>query len=71
MVSVHPGPIATDMAKGAGIYEIAEPPSVVADAIFEALRNDTFHVFPDSWAQDLFKAYASFARSLTEQPANA
>lgn len=71
VVSVHPGPIATDMAKGAGIYEIAEPPSVVADAIFEALRNDTFHVFPDSWAQDLFKAYASFARSLTEQPANA
>ena len=37
VMSVHPGPIATDMADHAGMGDMAEPPSLVADAIVEAL----------------------------------
>lgn len=66
VVSVHPGPIATDMANSAGLGEIAEPPSLVADAIIEALENGEFHVFPDSMAKSLWLAYESFAKSVIE-----
>ncbi len=47
VVSVHPGPIATDMANAAGFGDVAESPSVVAEAIVTALANGDFHVFPD------------------------
>lgn len=66
VVSVHPGPIATDMAETAGLTEFAEPPELVADAIFEALANETFHVFPDTMARQLGEAYQSFAAAVIE-----
>lgn len=66
VVSIHPGPIATDMARAAGFYEQAEPPSVVADALFEALDKGTFHVFPDSTARQIESAYASYAKAVVE-----
>lgn len=66
VLSVHPGPIATDMGDAAGLTEIAEPASLVADAIIAALRVGEFHVFPDSVAKQLGGAYASFAGTVIE-----
>jgi NAD(P)-dependent dehydrogenase (short-subunit alcohol dehydrogenase family) len=64
VVSVHPGPIATDMANDAGIGEIAEPASLVADSILEALSKGEFHAFPDSMAKQFESAYQGFAENI-------
>jgi len=69
VVSVHPGPIDTEMARAAGLGEIAEPPSLVADSIIEALRKEQFHAFPDSMAQQFEQAYADFAGNVIEADA--
>jgi NAD(P)-dependent dehydrogenase (short-subunit alcohol dehydrogenase family) len=66
VVSVHPGPIATDMGREAGLEDIAEPASLVADAIANALSAGTFHAFPDSMARQVGEAYASFAANVVE-----
>lgn len=66
VVSVHPGPIATDMAENAGLSGIAEPAGLVADAIAEALETGAFHVFPDSMAKQIGGAYRGFAESIVE-----
>ena len=66
VVSVHPGPIATDMADAAGLGEIAEPPSIVADAIVDAFESGEFHAFPDSMAKQVGEAYGTFARNVVE-----
>lgn len=59
--SVHPGPIATDMGSQAGLDEVAEPPSLVADAILAAFQSGDFHVWPDSMAKQIGGAYQSFS----------
>ncbi len=64
VVSVHPGPIATDMATDAGIGEIAEPASLVADSILSALENGEFHAFPDSMAKQFENEYQEFANKI-------
>ncbi len=64
VVSVHPGPIATDMASHAGFGEIAESPKLVADSIVAGLKNGEFHVFPDSMAKQIEGAYHSFAENV-------
>lgn len=66
VLSVHPGPIATDMGDAAGLTEVAEPPTLVADGIIEALRAGDFHVFPDSMAKQIGGAYKSFAENVVE-----
>jgi NAD(P)-dependent dehydrogenase (short-subunit alcohol dehydrogenase family) len=66
VVSVHPGPIATDMADAAGLGAIAEPASLVADGIVAALAAGEFHVFPDSMARKFWSAYQSFAKNVVE-----
>jgi len=66
VVSVHPGPIATDMGDSAGLTEIAEPPELVAEAIIAALKSGEFHVFPDSMAKQIGEAYESFAKNVVE-----
>ncbi|NEQ68758.1 MAG: SDR family oxidoreductase [Symploca sp. SIO2D2] len=66
VLSIHPGPIATDMSSAAGFAEIAEPPSLVPKAIIEALQGDDFHVFPDSMAKQIGGAYQSFAENVVE-----
>lgn len=66
VISVHPGPIATDMAHAAGLGEIAEPPAVVAEAIVAALASDEFHVFPDSMAKSFWQSYQGFAAAVVE-----
>ena len=66
VLSVHPGPISTDMGDAAELAEIAEPPTLVADGIIKALANGEFHVFPDTMAQQIGGAYQSFATNVIE-----
>lgn len=64
VVSVHPGPIATDMAQDAGIMDMAEPPRLVAESILTALEKGDFHAFPDTMAKQLGAAYESFGEAV-------
>jgi len=66
VLSIHPGPIATDMGNEAGLSEIAEPVEVVPNAIIESLKSDDFHVFPDSLAKKVGIVYQTFARDIIE-----
>ena len=61
VISVHPGPILTDMGIDAGMADIAEPTSVVSEALVEALNNGDFHVFPDTMAKEFGEAYRPYA----------
>ena len=54
----------TDMAHQVRSVEIAEPPSLVAEAIIEALEIGDFHVFPDSMAKRVGDAYKSFVEEI-------
>lgn len=60
VMSVHPGPIATDMASDLGL-DAPEGPETVADAIAAAFKSGDFHVYPDRFAQAMGDDYASFA----------
>ena len=66
VLSIHPGPIATDMADAAGLTAIAEPPSSVAEAIIAALNSNDFHVFPGTMAKQIGSAYQNFAKNIVE-----
>ena len=67
LVSVHPGPIATDMGTEAGFPEdVADSPTVVAEGIIQALANGDFHVFPDTMAKQFWQAYQGFAENVVE-----
>ncbi len=66
VVSIHPGPIATDMGKEAGLENIAEPPIVVAEAFFNALQGNEFHVFPDTMARQIWEQYRDYAANVIE-----
>ena len=67
VVSVHPGPIKTDMIEvDKDLAEVAEPPSLVAKAIFDAISNGDFHAWPDSMAKQIEGAYQGFAESVVE-----
>ncbi len=66
VLSVHPGPIATDMAASAGLGEIAEPAALVPEAIMAALAAGEFHVYPGSMAKQIGGAYGSFAANVVE-----
>jgi len=60
VLSVHPGPIATDMADQAGMEESA-PVSAVSGGIVSALAAGDFHLFPDDAAKQFEAAYRSFS----------
>lgn len=66
VVSVHPGPIQTDMGQQAGFEDSAESPACVAKAIFDAIAAGNFHAWPDSMAQQVESAYQSFAENVVE-----
>ncbi|MEZ6047090.1 MAG: SDR family oxidoreductase [Planctomycetaceae bacterium] len=66
VISVHPGPILTDMGNHAGLTEIAEPPELVAEGLLKALQNDDYHVFPDTMAKNFWQAYKTFAKGVVE-----
>lgn len=66
IISVHPGPIATDMGKLSGMIEMAKPAVIVAEAIVKALALENFHVFPDPIAKEFENAYHSYAQNMIE-----
>jgi NAD(P)-dependent dehydrogenase (short-subunit alcohol dehydrogenase family) len=66
VISVHPGPIDTEMAAQAGFTEISEPPDVVAEGLIQAMREGWFHLFPDRMANKIGTAYQSFAKGVVE-----
>ena len=63
VVSVHPGPIKTDMADKAG-FEVGDSPACVAEGIIAALEKGEFHVFPDTFAKQIYAAYQSFSDAI-------
>lgn len=66
VISVHPGPIATDMANSAGLGEIAEPAELVPQSIIAALAENQFHAFPDTMAKQVGGVYRDFASNIVE-----
>jgi len=63
VLSVHPGPIATDMADQAGFDESA-PVSAVSEGIVSALASGDFHLFPDDMAKQFETVYQSFSDNI-------
>lgn len=62
VLSVHPGPIATDMGEAAGFpKEMSSEASLVAEGIVEALAKGEFHSFPDEMAKQFEAAYQEFS----------
>lgn len=68
VISVHPGPIATDMGREAGLEAIAEPPTLVAEAIWQAINEGRVHAYPDTMAKQIGAAYQFFAENVVEAP---
>ncbi|HAG94699.1 MAG: short-chain dehydrogenase [Pseudomonadales bacterium] len=66
VLSVHPGPIATDMAAKAGLT--GDPASSVAEGVVAALEQGAFHLFPDTVAQEIWGAYQGFAQAIITPP---
>jgi NAD(P)-dependent dehydrogenase (short-subunit alcohol dehydrogenase family) len=70
VVSVHPGPIATDMLSDLPeLARVAEPPRNVAEAVIQALEGEgpvPFLVFPDEKARQLGLAYQDYAKRVIE-----
>ncbi len=64
VISVHPGPIETDMAKSIGME--GEPVSIVSEDIIAAINCNRQHVFPDSMAKDFWSTYQPFAEAVVE-----
>jgi len=70
VLSVHPGPIATDMANEAGMGEMGQPVDSVSEGIVAALKAGNFHLFPDEIAKQFEGSYSSYADNFIEtQPA--
>ncbi|WP_342803694.1 SDR family oxidoreductase [Pontiella sulfatireligans] len=63
MLSVHPGPIATDMGTEAGFDDGAST-TTVSEGIVEALAAGDFHLFPDEMAKQFETAYQSFSDNI-------
>ncbi len=66
VVSVHPGPIATDMSTDAGFADMAEPAVLVPQAIIAAFAKDEFHSFPDTMAKQIGAVYEGFATNIVD-----
>lgn len=66
VLSVHPGPIDTDMGTNAGLQDMAEPPTLVSEGIVTALKAGDFHLFPDTMAKQVGGEYESFAKNIVE-----
>ncbi|MGJ8735636.1 SDR family oxidoreductase [Zobellia laminariae] len=60
ILSVHPGPIDTDMAASAG-FETDSTTEEVSEGIVSALKAGDFHLFPDAMAKQVEGAYQSFS----------
>lgn len=68
ILSVHPGPIATDMCNEAGMGEMGQPVDSVSEGIVSALKAGDFHLFPDEMAKQFEAAYQSYSENFIEAP---
>ena len=69
VMSVHPGPIATDMIRGMGrddLVKMAEPPEQVAEETIAAMKRGEFLVYPDSKSKQLAKVFQPYAKPVIE-----
>eukprot|EP00934_Nitzschia_sp_Nitz4_P005242 Nitzschia sp. Nitz4//scaffold59_size112058//74931//75692//NITZ4_004117-RA/size112058-processed-gene-0.196-mRNA-1//1//CDS//3329555147//5232//frame0 len=64
VLSVHPGPIATDMADQFNARDKSPPASQVPDAVAAAMKKGDFFVYPDAVSQGIGEQYASFASGI-------
>jgi len=60
VLSVHPGPIGTEMGNEAG-FDGAPDATVVSEAIITALNKGDFHSFPDPVAKKIESAYQRYS----------
>jgi len=63
ILSVHPGPIDTEMADKAGFEDVSST-ETVAEGIVEALKAGDFHLFPDEMAKQVEESYKGFAENV-------
>lgn len=63
VLSVHPGPIDTEMAAEAGFDDPASK-ETVSEAIVKALKAGDFHLFPDEMAKQVEQAYQGFSENV-------
>ena len=63
ILSVHPGPVDTDMAAQAG-FEGGASTSVISEGIVNALKSGDFHLFPDDMAKQFEAAYQGFSDNI-------
>ena len=63
ILSVHPGPVLTDMGKAAGFDEGAST-STISEGIVSALKAGDFHLFPDEMAKQFEDAYQGFSDAI-------
>lgn len=63
ILSVHPGPIDTEMAAEAG-FDNPSSPETVSEGIVAALKSGDFHLFPDEMAKEVEQAYQSFSENV-------
>ncbi|MDX1682073.1 MAG: SDR family NAD(P)-dependent oxidoreductase, partial [Phycisphaeraceae bacterium] len=55
VMSVHPGPIDTDMTDGMEMDKT--DPTTVGEAIADGLADETYLLFPDPWAEDFWEGF--------------
>ncbi|WP_377110593.1 SDR family oxidoreductase [Pseudoalteromonas sp. R86517] len=63
VLSVHPGPIETDMGKRAGFDNLASAESV-SEGIIDSLEKGDFLLFPDDMAKMIEGVYQSYADNI-------
>lgn len=63
ILSVHPGPVATDMGAAAG-FDNGASTSVISEGIVSSLKAGHFHLFPDDMAKQFESAYQSFSDNI-------
>ncbi len=63
VLSVHPGPVDTDMAEKAG-FENGATTSEISEGIVSALKAGDFHLFPDDMAKQFEKEYQNFSDNI-------
>ena len=65
VIGVYPGPIDTDLAVNLPFDK--EPPSAVAEAIIDALKNGTEDIYPDAMASQVHDGWKTDAKALENQ----
>jgi NAD(P)-dependent dehydrogenase (short-subunit alcohol dehydrogenase family) len=65
VIGAYPGPIDTDLAVNLPFDK--DTPSVVSEAIIDALKNGTEDIFPDGMAKQLFDGWKTDAKAMENQ----